>query len=189
MSATRIFVGNLPFKIDEAGITAAFAEAGRVTSVKMITDKERNQFYGTAFVEFATAAGAYKAVHAPTPLELQGRAVRCEYTAPLPPRRNAAGRPERAPARAPSAKPEGCTTVFVGNLSYAIEEQHLIDFFAGVGEVKAVRWLTHQDSGEFKGIGFVEFWESASTDAAVALSGTPLLGRPARIDYQASGPR
>jgi nucleolin len=47
--------------------------------------------------------------------------------------------------------------------------------------------LTHQDSGDFKGCGYVTFWEPSAADVAVKLNGQPLLGRPVRIDWDAGG--
>ena len=54
--------------------------------------------------------------------------------------------------KAMSEKPEGCVKLFIGNLSYDIDDEGIYKFFANVdAEVRAVRWLHHQDSGDFKG--------------------------------------
>ena len=46
-----------------------------------------------------------------------------------------------------------------------------------------------EKDGEFKGCGFVEFAESWSTDEAVKLNGSDVMGRPMRVDYSARGSR
>jgi nucleolin len=48
-----------------------------------------------------------------------------------------------------------------------------------------VRWLTHKDSGEFRGVGFADFAEGEELDAAAAMNGRPCMGRPIRLDWQA----
>jgi nucleolin len=58
-----------------------------------------------------------------------------------------------APPRATksiSEKPEGCRKIFVGNLSYNIDDDTLVDFFKDCGTMTGLRWLTHKDSGDFK---------------------------------------
>lgn len=83
-----------------------------------------------------------------------------------------------------SVKPENCMKLFIGNLSFDIDDDALIHFFQKVdAEVKAVRWLHHQDTGDFKGCGYVEFWNSEACDKAATLNGKSLLGRPIRIDW------
>ena len=82
-----------------------------------------------------------------------------------------------------SKKPDGCVTCFLGNLSYDIDDDKCKEFFKDCGEVSKIRWLTDRESGDFKGCGFIEFYDSASTDKAAALSGQDLLGRAIRIDY------
>jgi nucleolin len=87
-----------------------------------------------------------------------------------------------------SAKPsDHCKLIFCGNLSYEIDDTIIADFFKDCGELAKIRWLTHVDSGDFKGCGYVEFWDTEAADKAVLLNGTPLLGRPIRIDWDSGG--
>lgn len=54
--------------------------------------------------------------------------------------------------KAMGEKPDGCVRLFIGNLSYEIDDDVITKFFAAVdAELKAVRWLHHRDSGDFKG--------------------------------------
>jgi nucleolin len=53
--------------------------------------------------------------------------------------------------------------------------------------VVQIRYLTHMDSGDFKGCGYVEFVDGDVADKAVLLNGSKLLGRPVRIDWEAGG--
>ena len=51
---TRLFLGNLPFSVDESSLNAFLP--GEVTHVKWITDKETGKFYGSAFIEMDSAS-------------------------------------------------------------------------------------------------------------------------------------
>ena len=52
-----------------------------------------------------------------------------------------------------STKPEDCCKLFIGNLSYEITDEVITKFFQSIDvEIKAVRWIHHKDSGDFKGV-------------------------------------
>eukprot|EP00568_Trieres_chinensis_P000270 CAMPEP_0183308510 /NCGR_PEP_ID=MMETSP0160_2-20130417/22301_1 /TAXON_ID=2839 ORGANISM="Odontella Sinensis, Strain Grunow 1884" /NCGR_SAMPLE_ID=MMETSP0160_2 /ASSEMBLY_ACC=CAM_ASM_000250 /LENGTH=237 /DNA_ID=CAMNT_0025472365 /DNA_START=72 /DNA_END=782 /DNA_ORIENTATION=- len=59
---TRLFVGNLPYKVDEASLKSFLSAAGEMTHVKWITDSETGKFYGSSFVEMAHSKAAAAAV-------------------------------------------------------------------------------------------------------------------------------
>ena len=62
----------------------------------------------------------------------------------------------------------------------------MIDFCKKAGaasEPTDIRWLTHMDSGQFKGCGFVQFATVEDADAVVAHNGEDILRRSTRIDY------
>lgn len=58
--------------------------------------------------------------------------------------------------KAPSEKPEGCTTVFVGNLSWNADENMLREAFAECGNVIDVRISKDRETGQSKG--YVNFY-------------------------------
>lgn len=47
-------------------------------------------------------------------------------------------------------KPDGCRKLFVGNLSYDIDDDSMVAFFKDCGTMTGLRWLTRQDTGEFR---------------------------------------
>jgi nucleolin len=52
-----------------------------------------------------------------------------------------------------SSKPDNCCKLFIGNLSYEITDEVITKFFQSIDvEIKAVRWIHHKDSGDFKGV-------------------------------------
>ncbi len=51
MSTKRLFVGNLPFRLEEDGLAELFAEVAPVESVIIPTDRETGRKKGFAFVD------------------------------------------------------------------------------------------------------------------------------------------
>lgn len=194
---TRLFLGNLPFAVDEASLGDFLP--GSVTHIKWITDKETGKFYGSAFIEMDTTEHAGQAV-AKAGQQLMGRPIKINFAPSLPgdvwpPSKKTVtggggggtgggGQAGGVGVKAMSEKPENCTKLFIGNLSYDIDDEAITKFFANVdAEVKAVRWIHHKDTGDFKGVGFVEFWNTEACEKGATLNGKTLLGRPIRIDW------
>ena len=71
--ASKICVGNLPFKVDQERLNSGFAEFGTVVGAKIIIDKKTNRSRGYGFVEFEDLATAEKAVEEMNGKELDGR--------------------------------------------------------------------------------------------------------------------
>lgn len=186
---TRLFVGNLPFSIDESSLGAFLP--GKITHIKWITDKETGKFYGSAFIEMDNSVSAADAV-AMSGEKLIGRPVKINFAPsregdvwpPVKKVVSGGGQAGGQGVKAMSAKPDGCVKLFIGNLSYDIDDEGITKFFANVdAEVKAVRWLHHKESGDFKGCGYVEFWNPEACEKAATLNGKNFLGRPIRIDW------
>lgn len=51
----KLYVGNLPWSMTDSDLDALFAECGRVTSAKVITDRETGRSRGFGFVEMDRA--------------------------------------------------------------------------------------------------------------------------------------
>jgi len=183
-----IFCGNLSWSITEEGLRAAFSECGDIAKIKWL--EKDGEFKGIAFVDFYTVEAATKAV-ALAGTEVAGRAMRINFSKSKGGSAGGndkgggakPGRVER-PYKPAGEKPDGCVELFCGNLPWSIDEDKITKFFAGAGAtVTGTRWLNDKESGEFKGIGFVAFGDTADVDKAVTLGGENLDGRPIRIDY------
>ena len=72
----RLYVGNLSFRATTEEIREAFSQAGEVTDVHLVTDRETGQPRGFGFVTMATAEAAAKAIERWNGAELGGRALR-----------------------------------------------------------------------------------------------------------------
>jgi RNA recognition motif-containing protein len=60
----NIYVGNLPFEIDDAELEKTFTEFGEVTSARVIQDRFSGRSRGFGFVEMADASQAEAAIQA-----------------------------------------------------------------------------------------------------------------------------
>ena len=73
--AKRLFVGSLPYDTTNNQLEELFAQAGKVDSVNLITDKYTGQGKGFAFVEMATEEDAQQAIQKLNGYNLNGRAI------------------------------------------------------------------------------------------------------------------
>ena len=53
--------------------------------------------------------------------------------------------------------------------------------FRECGDIKSVRFGENQETGVFRGFGYVEFFDASCVDAAVELAGLDVMGRPIRV--------
>src|SRR6187402_1947546 len=80
----NIFVGSLPFSIEEADLRESFEAYGTVDSVKIITDKFTGRSKGFGFVEMANDDEAQKAIDELNGATVQGRAIVVNKSEPKP---------------------------------------------------------------------------------------------------------
>jgi len=148
----------------------------------------QGDFKGCGTIEFDSVEAAQKAV-ALDGSDVMGRAVKVGFSHknnPNAPRERAPR--DRAPREhVPVEKTPGCKSIFLGNLSFDIDDAKVHEIFGGFGTIIAIRWVERE--GRFTGCGFVEFGETEATDAAIKLNGTDILGRAVRVDFAADKTR
>lgn len=59
--------------------------------------------------------------------------------------------------------------LYVGNLSYDVTDEDLLDLFAQAGTVKSAAVIKDRDTGRSKGFGFVEMSTAAEAQKAIGL--------------------
>ena len=79
---SKIYVGNLPYSVNEDALTKHFERYGNVTSAKIITDRDTNRSKGFAFVEMAIESEAMAAIASLDGAELDGRALKVNAARP-----------------------------------------------------------------------------------------------------------
>jgi len=73
--------------------------------------------------------------------------------------------------------------IYVGNLSYRMEDKELEEVFAKFGEVKSAKVIMDRDTGRSKGFGFVEMYKAESGSEAIeALNDKECEGRTLRVN-------
>ena len=72
----RLYVGNLSYQATTESLRSAFAEAGEVTDVHIVTDRDSGQSRGFGFVTMGSAQDAQKAIQTLNGALVDGRALR-----------------------------------------------------------------------------------------------------------------
>jgi len=168
----KLYIRGLPWRADEEQVRDFFKSCGSGPTTIELPLQDDGRSSGTAVVEFKDTASAEAAIEL-NGADFEGRWLSIKYSTP---------KSIIAP-RAASEKQEGCMTVFVGNLSWDVDEDTLRDAFKDCGTITQVRFSTDRETGDFKGYGHIEFGETEATDEALKLVGTEILGRAVRVDY------
>ena len=79
--------------------------------------------------------------------------------------------------------------MFVGNLSFDVTREELIDAFSAAGKVVDAKVPTDRETGRPRGFAFVEFADDdAATKSISLLNGKDLKGRPLRVNEAENRP-
>jgi RNA recognition motif-containing protein len=82
----KLYVGNLPFTTTDQDLSDLFAQAGQVTSAKVIMDRDSGRSKGFGFVEMNSDAEAEKAISQFNGKDMNGRALTVNEARPMAPR-------------------------------------------------------------------------------------------------------
>ncbi len=75
------------------------------------------------------------------------------------------------------------TKLFVGSLSWGVDDKQLEDFFAAAGKVVSAKVIVDRDTNRSKGFGFVEMSSDEEAKKAIdELNGKELDGRPVTVN-------
>lgn len=73
--STKLFVGSLPWAINDDSLLAAFEQYGKVESAKVITDRQTGRSRGFGFVVMEDEAEALNAMKTLNGSDLKGRNI------------------------------------------------------------------------------------------------------------------
>lgn len=85
-------------------------------------------------------------------------------------------------ADAPASGESKTKTVFVGRLSWNVDNDWLASEFTECGEVESARVQMDRNTGKSRGFGYVTFTTAEAVEAALALTGKEIDGRPINVD-------
>jgi RNA recognition motif-containing protein len=78
----KLYVGNLPYSVDDGVLQSEFSKFGEVTSAKVITDRATGRSKGFGFVEMADDGAADTAIEKLNGQDLGGRSVQVSIARP-----------------------------------------------------------------------------------------------------------
>ena len=70
-----MFVGSLPWEVDDAKLAQIFAQAGTVVSAQVVKDRDTGRSRGFGFVEMSTDEEAQNAVNNLNGTDVDGRKI------------------------------------------------------------------------------------------------------------------
>ena len=73
--STKLFVGSLPWSVNDEGLKQTFEKHGSVVSAKVIMDRDTSRSRGFGFVEMENSDDASKAIRALNNSEIDGRNI------------------------------------------------------------------------------------------------------------------
>lgn len=71
----KLFVGSLPWAVDDAQLAQIFSQAGTVVSAQVVKDRETGRSRGFGFVEMSSEQEAQAAVQNLNGSDMQGRKI------------------------------------------------------------------------------------------------------------------
>merc|ERR1712028_245775 len=179
----RVFVGGLSFDATEDSLREFFADCGEIIDMYMPMNDWGDKPKGHAFVTFDSDEGGAKACEK-NEAEMMGRWLRINYA----PKAASAAKSWGSTPYVPKEKPEGCTSCFVGNLSWNVDNDMLWAHFESIGSIGEARVATNRESGQSRGFGHVDFTDTdACTKAVETMNGTQMDNRDIRVDYAGGG--
>jgi RNA recognition motif-containing protein len=73
--STKLFVGSLPWSVNDQKLKETFEQHGSVLSAKIIMDRDTNKSRGFGFVEMENSSDASNAIKALNETEIDGRNI------------------------------------------------------------------------------------------------------------------
>ncbi len=87
----KLYIGNLPYSVDDEKLHQHFSQFGQVESAKVITDRESGRSKGFGFVEMSSDEEANNAISQLDGQELEGRSINVSEARPQEPREGGRG--------------------------------------------------------------------------------------------------
>ena len=136
---SQVFIGNLPFEMDEDALKALIAERGTLyKSLRLAIDKRTGKSRGFGYLDFDEKEQAETAITSLAGFQVEGRDVKIDISEP---------RADRGPrvVRAPQEH-----SVYVGNLDFTVTEEQIMEMcndLLGPGVASKARILIDRDTG------------------------------------------
>jgi RNA recognition motif-containing protein len=87
----KLYVGNLPYTVDDAALESQFSAIGKVESARVITDRDTGRSKGFGFVEMSSDDEANRAIEQLNGTSVGGRNLTVSEARPQAPREGGRG--------------------------------------------------------------------------------------------------
>lgn len=186
-----MFLAGLAWHITDDILWRDFGECGVIEDLFLMRDQS-GESKGRALLTFRDKAGATAAL-AFNETNYGGRTL---YVKEAEEKRKTANKdpgdaseaskkPQKAPADedAKPEKPEGCVSLCLKNLDKEATEDDVRGLFAGC-KVQAFRLVYDRDTGESRGVAFVDFAKTEDVDKAMEFNGAKVKGKAVVMKYE-----
>ncbi|MFA9289305.1 MAG: RNA recognition motif domain-containing protein [Weeksellaceae bacterium] len=92
MDNNKLYIGNLPWSVNNDSLREMFAEFGEITDCVVISDRDTGRSKGFGFVTFSSADSAQAAIDAMNEKEIDGRKLVVNAARPKEARTGGGGR-------------------------------------------------------------------------------------------------
>ncbi len=162
-SSRTVFVGRLSWNVDNDWLKSEFKECGEVVGARVQMDRNTGKSRGFAYVEFADATSVEKALQL-SGKDIDGRPINVDRSTnnkssggsgnpPNEGRRAAYGDKTSPPAAVTDDL--SSRTVFVGRLSWNVDNDWLKSEFEECGEVVGARVQMDRNTGKSRGFAYI----------------------------------
>ncbi|GAB4843662.1 hypothetical protein Ancab_013626 [Ancistrocladus abbreviatus] len=166
--STKLYFGNLPYLCDSAQLAGIVQQYGAPELVEVLYNRDTGKSRGFAFVTMSSIEDCNAVIENLDGSEYGGRFLRVNFA-------------DKPRPREP-LYPETEHKLFVGNLSWSVTSESLLEAFQGCGNVVGARVLYDGETGRSKGYGFVCYSTRSEMENALAdLNEVELEGRPMRV--------
>ncbi|KAJ4956821.1 hypothetical protein NE237_013604 [Protea cynaroides] len=164
----KLYFGNLPYNCDSAQLAGIIQDYGSPEMVEVLYDRETGRSRGFAFVTMSSMEDAKAVIENLDGSIYGGQTLRVNFS-------------DKPRPREP-IYPETDYKLFVGNLSWSVTSESLLQVFQEYGNVAGARVLYDGETGRSRGHGFVCYSSKPEMEAALeSLNGVELEGRTMRV--------
>ncbi|KAL0921600.1 hypothetical protein M5K25_008689 [Dendrobium thyrsiflorum] len=171
----ELYVCNLPRSYDISHLLELFKHYGTVLSVEVSRDPQTGISRGCGFVTMASISEAKFAVNALDGSDIAGREVRVKFSVDMVSGRKNAGSLNSVPKK--NIVFESPYKIYVGNLSWSIRVQELMEYFSQFGTVISTRVLHDRKRGKSRAYAFISFSSPDEVMVATQANGSEFCGR------------
>jgi len=149
-ASASLYVGDLLGDVTEANLFEVFNAIGPVTSIRVCRDAITRRSLGYAYVNYANAADAERAIDQLNNSLIKNKPCRVMWS-----------------QRDPATRKSGSGNIFIKNLDASIDHKALNDTFAQFGQILSCK-IELDSEQKSKGYGYIQFATKEAADKAIA---------------------